>query len=203
MSPKLLKRFIILMALFTAVMVIGSDVLRQWAERPPGDMETELGTLRLEDKLYDEAMAYYDKALELAPKHRGAMMGRALVHIQTERYQNALAELTDLIAFLKNNPSQLDATGRGVLAAAHANRGIVHDRMGSYRKALNDYVESLKTDEDSVSVPGVIHKILYGGEHVSSVRKRARYIYEQLQKPEAERLMRVPEIDALQRMHRP
>lgn len=203
MSPKLLKRFIILMALFTGVAVVGTDAFRQWAERPPGDMETELGTLRLEDKLYDEAMDYYNKALELAPNHRGALMGRALVHIQTKRNDKAVAELTNLIDYLKNNPSELDETGRGVLAAAHANRGIVHDRMGAYQKALDDYVESLKTDEDSVSGPGVIHKILYGSERVSNVRSRAKYIYEQLKKPEAERLMRVPEIDALQRMHRP
>ncbi|MGI9384867.1 MAG: tetratricopeptide repeat protein, partial [Methyloligellaceae bacterium] len=122
---------------------------------------------------------------------------------QTKRNREAVAELTSLIDYLKNNPSELDETGRGVLAAAHANRGIVHDRMGVYKKALDDYVESLRTDEDSVAGPGVIHKILYGNERVSNVRNRAKYIYEQLQKPESERLMRVPEIDALQRMHRP
>ena len=43
-----------------AVTVIGSDLIRSLFERPPGDMETELGTLRLEDKLYDQAMAYYE-----------------------------------------------------------------------------------------------------------------------------------------------
>jgi hypothetical protein len=35
------------------------------------------------------------------------------------------------------------------------------------------------------------------------VRDRAIYLAEQLQLPEEERLMRVPEIDAEQRRHRP
>lgn len=203
MSPKLLKRFIILMVLFMIIVTVGTDVFRQWAYRPPGDLETELGTLRLEDKLYDEAIAYYDKALEISPNHRGALMGRALVYIQTERYDKAIRELTSLIAFLEKTLTDDDKTGRGVLAGAYANRGIVHDRSGAYKKALDDYVQSLRVDADAVSGPGIVHKILYGNEGVSSVRKRARYIYEQLQKPESERLMQVPEIDNLQRMHRP
>ena len=62
---------------------------------------------------------------------------------------------------------------------------------------------ALKTDSDAVGEPGVVHKILYADPNPSSVRKRARYIYEQLRKPPTERLMRVPEIDAKQRMRKP
>ena len=203
MSPKLLKRFIILMALFTGVAVVGTDAFRQWAERPPGDMETELGTLRLEDKLYDEAMAYYDKAPGAGPQPQGRAHGpRPRPYPdETQRQSRRRAHQSDRLFEEQPIGTGRDRTRRP--AAAYANRGIVHDRMGAYQKALEDYVESLKTDEDSVSGPGVIHKILYGSERVSNVRSRAKYIYEQLKKPEAERLMRVPEIDALQRMHRP
>jgi hypothetical protein len=38
---------------------------------------------------------------------------------------------------------------------------------------------------------------------VSTVRDRAIYIYEQLQLPEGERLLRIPELDAKQRMYKP
>jgi tetratricopeptide (TPR) repeat protein len=204
MSASLLRRFVILMVLFMAVVMVGTDFFQQWAHKPPGDYETEVGTLRLEDKLYDEAMAHYNKALELAPNHRGALMGRALVHIQTGKYQKAIAELTSLIAHLKQEVARdNDETDRGVLAAAYANRGIVHDRTGAYEKALADYIESLKTDEESVDGPGVVHKILYGSDRVSTVRDRAVYLHEQLQKPESERVLRIPELDDLQRMHRP
>ena len=138
-----------------------------------------------------------------SPDHRGAVMGRGLVFIQTERYQDAIAEFDHLIGYLEQNLEPDDSTGRGALAAAYANRGIVYDRLGQYETALASYVKALATDEESVAGPGVVHKILYESDDVSSVRKRAQYIYEQLQLPESERLMRVPEIDAKQRMHKP
>ena len=108
-----------------------------------------------------------------------------------------------MIRFLEDTLEQDDPTGQGVLAAAHANLGIVYDRQGDYDAALANYISALKTDEDSVSGPGVVHKILYGSEDVSNVRKRAQYIYEQLQLPENERVMRRPEIDDSQRMYKP
>ena len=49
----------------------------------------------------------------------------------------------------------------------------------------------------------MVHKLLYSTGRMSSVRKRAQYIYEQLQLPEAERIMRIPELDAEQRMYKP
>ncbi len=203
MSPRVLKRFIILLATLTVVMVIATDVLDGFLTKEPGDFETERGTHRLEDGELDEAMAHFNEALEESPNHRGALMGRALVYIQQERYGHAVRELDHLIDFLNETLVPDDRTGRGVLAAAYANRGIIRDRRGEYERALEDYIASLRVDDDTVAGPGVVHKILYGSSHVSTVRDRARYLYEQLQLPEAQRVMRVPEIDAQQRMHRP
>jgi len=204
MNPGVLKRFVFYMfvltfVFFSAWMVFSS----QFASRQPGDLETELGTQRLEDGLYEAAMEYYDKALAKSPDHRGALMGRALVYIRTEQYDAALAELDYLIGFLENGLEPDDTTGRGVLAAAYANRGIVFDRQGEYEKALDSYVSSLKVDDKVVSGPGLVHKILYGSDDVSTVRQRARYIYEQLQLPPDQRVMRVPDLDAKQRMYKP
>lgn len=204
MNPGVLKRFVFYMfvltfVFFSAWMVFSS----QFASRQPGDLETELGTQRLEDGLYEAAMEYYDKALAESPDHRGALMGRALVYIRTEQYDAALAELDYLIGFLENGLEPDDTTGRGVLAAAYANRGIVFDRQGEYEKALDSYVSSLKVDDKVVSGPGLVHKILYGSDDVSTVRQRARYIYEQLQLPPDQRVMRVPDLDAKQRMYKP
>ena len=47
----------------------------------------------------------------------------------------------------------------------------------------------------AVDGPGLIDKIVHD-PRPHTVRDRARYIYEQLQKPEAERVLRIPEIDA-------
>lgn len=203
-SAKTSQRITLMVILLTGISVLGTSALHYWTNRPAGDYETELGTLRLEDGQFEKAMAHYNKALLAAPRHRGAMMGRALVLIQTEDYAGSIAQLSKLIDYLNQEiADNEDATDRAVLAAAYANRGIARDRLGDYSKAIADYAMSLRTDEKSVSGPGVIHKILYGSTHVSTVRNRAVYLYEQLQKPEAERIMRVPNIDALQRMHRP
>ncbi len=137
------------------------------------------------------------------PDHRDALMGRALVFIQTDRHDNAIAELSYLIDFSNRILSADDSTGRGVLAAAYANRGIVHDRAGHHEKAFADYVAALRTDEESVDEPGWIHKVLYGIPKPSSVRKRAAYLQEQFKLPPEQRLLRVPAIDARQRMRKP
>jgi tetratricopeptide (TPR) repeat protein len=203
MNPRVLRRFIVLMALLTVGAFVFWDVLEGYVQREPGDYYTEVGSNRLVDELHDEALENFDKALEEAPDHRGALMGRALVFIQTERYDDALAELDYLIEFLDKTLEPDDDTGRGVLAAAYANRGIAYDRLGRYEQALENYVQALNTDNETVEGPGVIHKILYGSDRVSTVRDRAIYIYEQFQLPEEERVLRIPELDAKQRMYKP
>lgn len=203
MNPRVLRRYITLMAIAliaTPLVIWGYNRL---VEAPPGDYHVRKGDLRLSEGNYDAALENFNLALEEMPDHRGALMGRALVFVQTERYSEALAELDFLIAYLERTLEPDDSTGFGALAAAHANRGIVYDRIGRYQDALDEYIAALKTDEDTVSGPDVIHKILYGSEGVSSVRKRAQYLYEQLQLPEDERLLRVPQIDAEQRMYKP
>ncbi len=202
MNTRILKRFIILLAALTVVAVISSDLMEGFLTREPGDYETEMGSNRLEDGLYDAALAHYDEALERAPDHPRALMGRAIVFIRTERLDDAMAELDYLIDFLNRNLEPDDTTGTGTLAAAYANRGRINDLRGNYEKALDDYIAALNTDEETVS-PGVVHKLLYSTGKTSSVRKRAQYIYEQLQLPEDQRLMRIPELDAEQRMYKP
>jgi tetratricopeptide (TPR) repeat protein len=203
MNPRVLKRFIVLMAILIVVSVLFSDMFRQYFRQEPGDYHTKRGDQLLTAGDYEAAMESFDLALKEMPDHRGALMGRAAIFIQTERYDDALAELDHLIGYLEKNLDPDDKTGVGALAAAHANRGIVLDRTGRYEEALDSYVESLKIDQEVVEGPGVVHKILYGGDRVSSVRDRAVYIYEQLKLPEEERVLSVPEIDEQQRMHKP
>lgn len=203
MNARVLRRYILMMVALIVLTVLGTQLYESFDARAPGDLATELGVQRLEDEEYDEALEFFAEALREQPDHRGALMGRALVFIDTERYADAVAELTYLIDYLNRTQISDDPTGRGTLAAAYANRGIVHDRAGRYQKALDDYIAALRTDEGAVDEPGLIHKILYGIPNPSSVRKRAEYLYKQLQLPPEERLMRVPVIDAEQRMRKP
>lgn len=203
MNTRVLRRFVILLAVATGAMLTVWTIVLPMVRSPPGDYETRQGDILLGDGKLDEALARFDEALAASPDHRGALMGRALVFIQSESYPDAKAELTYLIRFLTRSLDRSDLTGRGVLAAAYANRGIVHDRLGHYRKALEDYVAAIRTDEGTLEGPGLFEKIIYGTPRPSTVRKRARYIYEQLQLPPEKRLLRVPEIDRKQRMHKP
>jgi len=202
MNPAVLKRFI---TIAIVAMVAGALAILayDWFEsQEPGDYYVRQGDIRLSDGKYEEALASFDKALVEMPDHRGALMGRALVFIETDRYDEAIEELNHLIAFLERTLQPDDQTGFGALAAAHANLGIVYDRLGRYEDALEEYATALNTDEESVSGPGVVDKILYDADP-STVRDRAIYIYEQLKLPEDERLLSVPEIDAEQRMYKP
>ncbi len=130
-------------------------------------------------------------------------MGRALVFMRDGKPRDAVAELDYLITFLNRGLAPDDRTGVGVLAAAYANRGILHDRAGRYKKALADYIAALKTDAEVLDGPGLLDKIVYGTPKPSTVRDRAIYLKEQLALPPEKRLLRVPEIDEKQRMYKP
>ncbi len=203
MNRRILKRFVVICAIATFAMFSVWTVVWLFSNEEPGDYYTRQGDIRLgEDKL-DEAMASFDKALAEMPDHRGALMGRALVHIEAGREPEALAELTYLIGFLEKTLEEDDRTGWAALAAAYTNRGILHDRAGRYRKALEDYVKGIRVDEGAVSGPSLFDKIIYGTPRPSTARDRAVYLDRQLKLPPGQRLFRVPEIDDKQRMYKP
>lgn len=203
MKASVLRRFVILGAVFTFVAFSGWMAVRHFTAAAPGDFHVREGDIRLGDRKYDEAIAAFDRALAEMPDHRGALMGRAIAFMQMGKEPEALAEFTYLIDTLKRTLAADDPTGRATLAAAYANRGIMHDRAGRYETALADYVEALKTDAGALDGPSLFDKILYGTPRPSTVLKRAQYLEQQLRLPPAERLLRVPEIDAEQRMYKP
>ena len=203
MNAKVLKRFIIYMAVATFVMFTVWALVRSYMNRPPGDYETEVCDIRLKDKLYDQAIAAANEALEKTPNHRGAIMCKALIYISQKDYINATNELNYLIKYLESNLEIDDLTGQGTLAAAYANRGIIKDRKKNYEGALADYIKALGIDHKAVAGPGLGTVILNYKYKSSSVKERALYLNEQLQLPEAERVLRIQELDEGQVMHKP
>ena len=203
MNPNVLKRFIIYMAILTFVMFTVWALVRSFMNRPPGDYETEVCDIRLKDKLYDQAIAAANEALEKTPNHRGAIMCKALIYISQKDYINATNELNYLIKYLESNLETDDLTGQGTLAAAYANRGIIKDRKKNYEGALADYIKALGIDHKAVAGPGLGTVILNYKYKSSSVKKRALYLNEQLQLPEAERVLSIQELDEGQVMHKP
>ena len=203
MNTNVLKRFIIYMAVLTFVMFTVWALVRSFMNRPPGDYETEVCDIRLKDKKYDEAIKAANLALEKTPNHRGAIMCKALVFISEKKYKEASDELDYLINFLEKNLQEDDKTGKGTLAAAYANRGIIKDRSEDYNGALKDYVKALGIDYEAVAGPGLGTVILNYKFKSSSVKERALYLNEQLQLPENERILKIEELDEGQVMHKP
>ena len=202
-NAKVLKRFVIYMAILTFVMFTVWGFVRSFMDRPPGDYETEVCDIRLKDKKYEQALEEANKALNKTPNHRGAMMCKALIFISEKKYIEADKTLNNLIIFLKKNLEDDDRTGIGTLAAAYANRGIIKDRNKNYEGALQDYIKALGIDHDSVAGPGLGTIILNYKFKSSSVKERALYLNEQLQLPEDERVLSIEELDAGQVMHKP
>ena len=202
-NAKVLKRFVIYMAILTFVMFTVWGFVRSFMNRPPGDYETEVCDIRLKDKKYEQALEAANKALNKTPNHRGAMMCKALVFISEKRYIEAGNTLNNLIIFLKKNLEDDDRTGIGTLAAAYANRGIIKDRNKNYKGALQDYIKALGIDHDAVAGPGLGTIILNYKFKSSSVKERALYLNEQLQLSEDERVLSIEELDAGQVMHKP
>jgi tetratricopeptide (TPR) repeat protein len=202
-NANVLKRFVIYMAILTFVMFTVWALVRSFMNRPPGDYETEVCDMRLKDKLYDKAIQAANTALEKTPNHRGAIMCKALVFISQKMYLEANEELNYLINFLEKSLEDDDKTGKGTLAAAYANRGIIKDRNKNYEEALKDYVKALGIDHESVAGPGLGTIILNYKFKSSSVKERALYLNEQLQLPDNERILSIKELDEGQVMHKP
>lgn len=204
-SPAVMQRFVKLMLV---LIVVGAIFWIGWeylSPGEPGDYEVREGDIQLSGGEYEAAIVSFDAALEAQPNHRGALLGKAAALIAMERYPDAIAVLDHAIAYLGETVDrEADPTGRGALYAAYANRGVVHDRQGRHRQAFDDYIAAIKTDPELADEgPGWLEHLLYYDREPSSVMKRARYLHEQFQKPEAERVLRMPEIDERQRMYKP
>lgn len=197
------RRFVLIALAATFAMFTVWAVIRQAVETPPGDYEVRQGDILLGDGKFDQAIERFGAALTAAPHHRGAMMGRAIALLELGRLDQAEAAFGEVIAFLSTALSTDDTTGRAVLAGAYANRGILYDRSGRYADALRDYTQALAIDPGAVEGPGLFHKILYGIAHPSTIRGRAAYLERQLALPAGERVLRILELDARQRMYKP
>ncbi len=202
-TPQIQKRFIKLMLILTVIMFTVWTGVTWYTNAVPGDFAVREGDIQLSDGNYDRAIERFDEALVDAPNHRGALLGKAAALMGLERYDEAHAVLTHAIEYLLDTLTDDDPTGVGALSAAYTNRGIIEDRQGRYEDALADYIEAIKIDYDIGEGPSWLEHLLYYDKKPSSALKRAEYIYKQLQLPESERVMRVPEQDALQRMYKP
>lgn len=176
---------------------------------PDGDYENRQGSIHLDAYEYEEALEDFNRALEIVPTHFGALMGKAIVFLQTERYTESKETFEHLILLLEQDPHPDTDTEEiskerklKTLAYAYTNLGILYDRTGQYQDALFHYQKALSLDEEAVSGPGFVYKILHDPVP-ATVEQRVRYLIQQFHLPEHERVFTIPEKDKKQRMYKP
>lgn len=175
-------------------LVVSSTVFVYWrttADQVPGEYETRKGNYRLEDGQYDRAIKEFEEALATDPLNLGAHHGLGVTYVQMGRVEDALVEF--------NRVLEIDPD----FAFAYADRGITYDRMGRYEEALRDYRRALELDPETGEGPGKLWRFMRNiTEKPPTIRDRADYIEGELRKPPEERVLKVPEVDAEQRMYK-
>ena len=138
-----------------------------------------------------EALKVFDEVLANYPEYKEAHHGRAITLMQINDFKGS-RESFDRAVKLDEN-----------FAGAYANRGILNDRTGNYEDAVKDYRKALELNPEIAEGPGLIWRFLHNvSDKPSTIADRADYIEAELKKPEGERLLRAPEIDAQQRMYK-
>ena len=160
-------------------------------DKEPGVMVLAAAERHYEDGRYEEALAEYGNTLKISPGQIGAIRGQARTLLVLGRLNEALERYDEAIA---RDPG---------FAGQYANRGILLDRMGHYEEALDDYERALELDpEIAEGVHWLTRFLRNQSEKPPTIADRAAYLSQELAKPEAERLLRVPEEDEAQRPHK-
>lgn len=82
---------------------------------------------------YERALAHYNKAVELAPEDPNVLINRGVVNQALGRHQPALQDLESALKLGEN-------------AWAYLYRGMLWERIGEDRRALEDYSRAIRLD---------------------------------------------------------
>ena len=197
-----LTRALKLIAVVLAVAFVGWAAYDKFfASVTPGDMTYHAGNRAFEDGNYQRALEEYRAALAEDPDHLHALRGLARSLHLLGQHDEALAVYGEAIA--RSMVSAQDDDQQAALAASYANRGILLDTMGRHAEALADYDEALAIDAEVAKGPHWLTRFLRNQpEAPPTIADRARYLRAELAKPEGERVLLVPEVDAQQRPYR-
>ncbi len=187
-----LYRFLVVTAVVLTLAWIGwSYYESKIGPRNPGDAAYLAANKLFEDGEYQRALDKYDEALDETPNHLHAMRGRARSLMQLGQSTRALTAFNTAIAL---EPE---------FGGTYANRGMLHDRMGRYEKAIADYEHAVALYPEVADGPHWLRRFLRNQpEKPPDVAERAAYLRKELAKPENERVMRIPELDAQQRSYK-
>lgn len=156
----------------------------------PGENKYRLANKYLEEGQYEKALDIFEEAISLNPEHKAMCLGKGLALMKLQRLQESEQSFDRTLT--------IDAS----FATAYANRGILHDMMGQYQKAIEDYQKALTLRSDLAEGPGWLWRFLHNAsDRPPTIADRAKYLEAEMKKPGAERVLQVPEIDSQQRMY--
>jgi len=162
-----------------------------FVERIPGNTAYQQGDILFEDGDYEQALQRYEEALAAKADAPHYVRAKARTLMQLGRNEEALRWFNRAVEL------------QPFFGRTYANRGILHDRMGRYEKAVFDYEKALELDESLDEGPHWLVRFLRNQpEPPPTIADRLNYLKQELAKPEGERLLRIPEVDEQQRTYK-
>lgn len=181
---------------YTAMTMVAAWIIWSIADtflidRIPGNTAFQEGEIFFEDGEYERALEKYEAALEAKPDAPHYVRAKARTLMQLGRYEESRLWFNQAVDL------------QPYFGGAYANRGILHDRMGEYELAVADYEKAVDLSEEVAEGPHWLIRFLRNQpEPPPTVADRLAYLKQELAKPEAERLLRVPEVDEKQRTYK-
>ncbi len=188
-----MNRDLVIAAIFIGVLIYLATGYYQNVSKEsfPGENKYRLAGRYLEDGKLEEALPLFDEALALRSEYKDAHLGKAITLMELERMEEA-REMFDRAIELDED-----------FAEAYANRGVLNDRTGHYEAAIDDYRTALRLKPKLAKGPGRLWKFMHNvSGKIPTFADRADYLEAELAKPEEERVLRIPQVDAQQRMYK-
>ncbi|MCC5636914.1 tetratricopeptide repeat protein [Nostoc sp. CHAB 5844] len=117
-----------------------------------------LGVVQMQQGNYEEAIVYFNQAIQQQEKIVAAYSDRCLAYLYLQDYHQAIADCTQAI---NSAPHHVEA---------YLNRGLAHYRQGNYTSAIDDDDQAIAHkphDFRAYYNRGVAHNAL--GDHISAI----------------------------------
>lgn len=184
-------RLLMGLAITLTVMWVSWSLYDMHRAREPGDYAYHAGSNHFADGRYPQALEAYQQALDENPAHLAALRGKAEALMMLRQETQAIEIYQQLI---QQQPE---------FAGHHANLGIAFDRVGEHYRALLSYRKALSLDTEVGDGPGWLTRFFRKQtEKPPGIAERADYLQAQLSLPAAQRVLRIPEVDADQRPYK-
>ena len=167
-------------------------LINNWPLSNTSKLKTiEAGNRYFEDGQYVDASKNFAAVIDRDSNNIEAIRGLARSYMQLEKQHEALELFNRAIKLAPD------------YAPSYANRGILYDRMQQYTLAVADYRHALQLQPELAQGPGWLTRFLRNqAERPPSILDRLNYLQQELQKPESERLLQLPEQDQQQRPYK-